>query len=153
MRIDTLDLLRCPYCGGRLELVTSMFHRATAEDIQHGILGCHCCIFPVIDGIPVFHLQPEAIAARGEIEAGRPDRALHVMVGLDGPEQAATFEATIASPTATYKEAVEALGRDTTLEECACIGTRRSVTLHEDLVAATGMLWAAEEVIETHFIQ
>lgn len=111
MKIETLELLRCPYCGGRLELVESMFHRSSAADeIHDGILGCHCCIFPVIDGIPVFHLQPEAIAARGEMEAGRPERALHVMVGLDGPDQAATFEATIASPTATYKDAVEALG-------------------------------------------
>ena len=27
MQISTLDILRCPYCGGRLELVTSLFHR------------------------------------------------------------------------------------------------------------------------------
>ena len=64
MRIDTLELLRCPYCGGRLSLVESLFHRSTSEEIHDGILGCHCCVFPVIDGIPVLHLLPGASQAR-----------------------------------------------------------------------------------------
>src|SRR4051794_9054473 len=58
MHISLLDVLRCPYCGGRLELVTSMFHRREGDTIRDGILGCHCCIFAVIDGIPVLHLLP-----------------------------------------------------------------------------------------------
>src|ERR1019366_5012806 len=56
MQISTLDVLRCPYCGGRFELVSSLFHRSSADDIHDGILGCHCCIFPVVSGIPVLHL-------------------------------------------------------------------------------------------------
>ena len=64
-------------CGARSAAAgsswsTSMFHRPTATEIDDGILGCHCCIFPVVDGIPVLHLQPGAIAAREHIEAGRP---------------------------------------------------------------------------------
>ena len=27
MHTDLLAILRCPYCGGRLELITSLFHR------------------------------------------------------------------------------------------------------------------------------
>ena len=38
---------------------TSMFHRRDGDEIHDGILGCHCCIFPVVDGIPVLHLQPD----------------------------------------------------------------------------------------------
>ena len=72
MRIDTLDILRCPFCGGRLELVTSMYHRHSGDDIRDGILGCQCCIFPVIDGIPVMHLLPNATAARAQVESGQP---------------------------------------------------------------------------------
>src|SRR4051794_23013781 len=60
MNVSLLDILRCPYCGGRLELVTSMFHRTEGETIRDGILGCHCCIFAVVDGIPVLHLQPSS---------------------------------------------------------------------------------------------
>ena len=64
MHVDLLDILRCPYCGGRLELVTSLFHRAEAGTITDGIIGCQCCVFPVVDGIPVMHLHPASNAAR-----------------------------------------------------------------------------------------
>src|SRR5262245_17911273 len=110
MHLSTLDILRCPYCGGRLSLVASMFHRASGDEIQDGILGCHCCIFPVVDGIPVLHLLPPSVTAREHVEAGRPQQALRVMVGLDDEEQASRFEATAASATSTYKDVVEALG-------------------------------------------
>jgi uncharacterized protein YbaR (Trm112 family) len=110
MRIDTLDVLRCPFCGGRLELVTSMYHRRNGDDIRDGILGCHCCIFPVIDGIPVMHLHPNATAARAHVESGQPHLALRAMVGLTEEAQAVRFEALSESETATYRELVEALG-------------------------------------------
>jgi len=110
MRIDTLELLRCPYCGGRLTLVDSLFHRGTADEIQDGILGCHCCIFPVIDGIPVLHLLPGASQAREQIEARRPDLARRTMFGLEDEADAERFDAVASSDAATYRETVEALG-------------------------------------------
>lgn len=110
MHIATLDLLRCPYCGGRLELVASIFHRSDASHIQDGILGCHCCVFPVVDGIPVLHLQPSAIAARGHVEAGQPALALRAMIGLDDEACAARFQLVADSETATYRDIVLALG-------------------------------------------
>ncbi len=75
MQISTLDVLRCPYCGGRFELVASLYHRSSEDDIHDGILGCHCCIFPVVDGIPVLHLQASAISRRSEHDRGRPARS------------------------------------------------------------------------------
>ena len=110
MNASTLDLLRCPYCGGALELVTSMFNRTAGDEIQDGILGCRCCIFPIVDGIPVLHLLPPAVAARGHVEAGRPDLARRAMFGLDDEEQAARFDAVAISRDATYRDTVEALG-------------------------------------------
>lgn len=110
MRISTLDLLRCPYCGGRLELVASMFHRASSDDISHGILGCNCCIFPVVDGIPMLHLQPPAIAARTHLEARQPDLALRAAMGIEDDETAARFQSAAASKTATYRDIVQSLG-------------------------------------------
>jgi uncharacterized protein YbaR (Trm112 family) len=110
MNIELLDILRCPFCGGRLELVSSMYHRSISDQIHDGILGCQCCIFPVVDGIPVLHLQPDATAARDHVAAGRPDLALRTMVGLEDEEEAERFEAAAASTTATYREIVEALG-------------------------------------------
>jgi uncharacterized protein YbaR (Trm112 family) len=110
MRTETLELLRCPYCGGRLTLVESLFHRSTTEEIHDGILGCYCCVFPVIDGIPVLHLLPGASQARERVEAGRPDLARRTMFGLEDEADAERFETIASSETATYRETVEALG-------------------------------------------
>jgi uncharacterized protein YbaR (Trm112 family) len=110
MRVDTFELLRCPYCGGRLSLVDSLFHRQEGDAIQDGILGCHCCIFPIVDGIPVLHLQPAATAAREHVQAGRPDLARRVMFGFDSEADAEAFEAAASSPASTYRQIVEALG-------------------------------------------
>src|SRR2546428_10821386 len=111
MRIDTLDVLRCPYCGGRLELVESSFHRRELDEIADGILSCHCCVFPVVAGIPVMHLDPAAVAAREAIEAGLPEHAARWMFALDDEAQAARFEEMAASPAATFRDLVDALGR------------------------------------------
>lgn len=110
MRVDTLDILRCPFCGGRLELVTSLFHTRTGDDIGDALIGCQCCLFPVVDGIPVMHLQPNANAARAHLEAGRPDLALRAMVGLEHDADAERFEAAIAAKASTYRTIVDALG-------------------------------------------
>ena len=110
MKIATLDILRCPFCGGRLELVASSFHRRDGDEIADGILGCHCCVFPIVAGIPIMHLGPDAVAAREQIEAGSPDRAARTMFALDDDAQAQRFEEAAASPAATYRGLVEALG-------------------------------------------
>ena len=109
MRASTLDILRCPYCGGRLDVVTALFNRVDGDEIHDAILGCACCTFPIVAGIPVMHLQPHATAARDQVQEGRPDRALRTMAGVDGEQQSA-FEAAAASDTATYRDVVEALG-------------------------------------------
>jgi uncharacterized protein YbaR (Trm112 family) len=110
MNAATLEFLRCPYCGWRLDLVTSSFHQTEGDEILNGILGCQCCVFPVVDGIPVMHLQPAAVTARELVEQGRPDRARQIMFGLEDPEEAARFDALAASPAATYRDIVDALG-------------------------------------------
>jgi uncharacterized protein YbaR (Trm112 family) len=110
LKTEILEILRCPYCGGPLALVESLFHRRTAGEIQDGILGCQCCIFPVVDGIPVLHLLPAGTTARDQMQAGRPDLARRTMVGVEDEAVAAAFEAAAASDAATYRETVEALG-------------------------------------------
>jgi uncharacterized protein YbaR (Trm112 family) len=109
MRTDTLDILRCPYCGGRLALAASAFHRRAGSEIEEGVLQCACCAFPVVAGIPVMHLEGAAAAARDHIVAGRPDLAQRAMFDL-APEHAERFEAVAASETITYREVLDALG-------------------------------------------
>ena len=111
MHLSTFDILRCPYCGSALDLVKSSFHEASGDEIQTGILGCQCCVFPVVDGIPVMHLQPNATAARELVEQRKPLDARRAMFGLDDdPAAAETVDALIASPDATYRTIVEAFG-------------------------------------------
>ena len=110
MQIETLEVLRCPYCGGRLALVESLFHRRTADELHDGILGCHCCIFPLVDGIPVLHVLPASTVARDHLQAGRADLARRAMFGLEDDAQAEAFDAVASSDTATYRDTVEALG-------------------------------------------
>ena len=50
-------------------------------------------------------------------------------------------------------EAVEPLGRDAALEEGAGVHAGGGVALEEDLVAAAGVVLAAEEVVEAHFVE
>lgn len=112
MRPETLELLRCPYCGGGLELVESMPHRRVAGDeaILDGVLGCHCCIFPVVAGIPVLHLLPEGVAAREAVEAGDFDAAFRALVSPDDDARGARFQELARTPGATYGDLVGALG-------------------------------------------
>ena len=111
MHISTFDILRCPYCGSRLDLVTSSFHETSGDEIQSGILGCQCCVFPVIDGIPVMHLQTNATTAKDLVEQGKTIEARRAMFGLeDDPEAAERVDALIASPDASYRTIVEAFG-------------------------------------------
>ena len=110
MRVDTLDVLRCPFCGGRVVVVESLFHRCEGDEINDAILACHCCVFPVVAGIPVMHLAPAAVAARGQVEAGRPDLAMRTMMAFESDDRAARFEQAAASEAATYRDIVEAFG-------------------------------------------
>src|SRR5438552_126110 len=84
--------------------VTSLFHETDGDEIENGILGCQCCIFPVVSGIPILHLQSTATAARDQIQAGRPDVARRLMFDLENDDDAEAFEAICGSPTATYQQ-------------------------------------------------
>jgi len=111
MHKSTFDILRCPYCGSALDLVTSSFNEVSGDEIRTGILGCQCCVFPVVDGIPVMHLQPNATAAKDLVEQQKPAEARRAMFGLEEhPAVAERVDALIASPDATYRAIVEAFG-------------------------------------------
>lgn len=112
MHTSTLDILRCPYCGGGLELVTSMYHARRGDEIDCGILGCACCIFPLVAGIPVMHLLPASEAARAHVEAGRPQLAFGAMVGFGDDPRTARLAEMARSEAATFRDVVQALGPD-----------------------------------------
>ena len=85
MRFETLALLRCPFCGSKVELNTGVFHQVEANgEIRDALLACRCCEFLVSDGIAVMTLWPEAEVARAAIADQRPADALRAMLNFTG---------------------------------------------------------------------
>ena len=110
MRHGTIELLRCPYCGGRAPLDRSRVHRADSKGVTSGILRCYCSEFPIVGGIPVMTVEGVAETAREQVEAGATDDAWLTMVGQDDPEAAERFAQVCRSASGTYRNAIEALG-------------------------------------------
>ena len=90
-----LDLLRCPYCGTSLSLVENSALVRDATGVESGILGCECCAYPVVSGIPVLIANDVARAAIRALErdAGNGDHALSLLLGLDEDVSADTHSA------------------------------------------------------------
>jgi SAM-dependent methyltransferase len=105
VRRDTLDLIRCPYCGGRVELRDSLFHRVDGDHIIDAVLGCLCCYFVVVAGIGLLTVEGQAERARQLIEDGRPDEARRLLLGVD-----AGVAARLEDRDLTYREVVHLLG-------------------------------------------
>jgi SAM-dependent methyltransferase len=106
VRFATLEIVRCPYCGGRVDVKRELFHRTDEDGIVDAVLGCHCCHFAVVSGIAVLTLEGQADTARQQIEDGNPDAALLTMLGID--EEGAAEQ--LRSPSITYRDIVALLG-------------------------------------------
>lgn len=88
-----------------------MPHTREGDVVLDGLLGCHCCLFPVVGGIPVVHLQPNAVSARAAVEAGDTGRAFRVLISSD--EARANRFAEIADlESTTFRELAEMLGEE-----------------------------------------
>ena len=112
MLIETLDLLRCPFCGTRLSVVENAAIERGPERIEAGVLGCECCAFPVVAGIPVLVADDRTRDAMHALEAGRRDDALHLLLGLDGKRLAAFRELTSGGGGPTYRDLLPVLCSD-----------------------------------------
>jgi SAM-dependent methyltransferase/uncharacterized protein YbaR (Trm112 family) len=87
------DHLRCPFCGTRLSIVDNdALRRTTDGGVTSGVIGCECCAFPVVDGIPVLIADERTRAAIVSLEAGRGDEAREILLGLDETRAAAFRE-------------------------------------------------------------
>ena len=111
MQAALLDALRCPFCGTRLRLVDNAALARTAARIDAGVLGCACCAFPVVAGIPILLADDPTRAVLRALEGGGGDEAL--AAALDVPHaQAAALARAAAADALTYREAVAQLVPD-----------------------------------------
>lgn len=112
MRLETLDLLRCPFCGVRPSVVENAALERDRQRLESGVLGCECCAFPVVAGIPVLIADDAARGATRALEAGRRDDALHRLLGLEGARRAAFVERTAGARPPTYRDLLPLLCPD-----------------------------------------
>jgi uncharacterized protein YbaR (Trm112 family)/SAM-dependent methyltransferase len=110
VRDTLLDVLRCPFCGGRLAVVDNDALVRANGQLETGVLGCDCCAFPIVAGIPVLIADDATRDAMHRLEAGGREEALATLLGLD--EAGAAFRSLTQRPRPTYKEALAILSRD-----------------------------------------
>ena len=104
MLLETLDLLRCPFCGTRLSVVENAALSRAGDCIESGVLGCECCAFPVVTGIPILIADDPTRDAMHALEAGRREDALHTLLALDGARLDAFRSLTADSHNPTYRD-------------------------------------------------
>jgi uncharacterized protein YbaR (Trm112 family) len=113
MHASLLEILRCPYCGSPLSVVENEALERAGDEIVQGVLGCECCAFPVVDGIPILIAADTTQHAMHTLEAGRAEDALVALLGGSGsaapPER---LRALARGGVATYEEALALLSAD-----------------------------------------
>ena len=112
MLVETLNLLRCPFCGTRLSVVENATLQRGPKSIQSGVLGCECCAFPVVAGIPVLIADDATRDAMHALEAGHGADALHMLLRLDGKRLKAFQKLVAATPQAAYRDLLPLFCRD-----------------------------------------
>jgi uncharacterized protein YbaR (Trm112 family)/SAM-dependent methyltransferase len=108
MELAALNLLRCPFCGGELKVVQRPATEMAQDRLSTGVLGCACCAYPVVAGIPYLRAGQTARAALGLLDAGKVDEALFTLLGLEGGRRE-KFESARNAKSFTCREALKLL--------------------------------------------
>ena len=77
MNSGLLRILRCPSCGGALELTAQT---AQGEETIDGTLRCGCAVYPVVGGVPVLSRGGAAELALGLLAQNRAQDALLALI-------------------------------------------------------------------------
>ncbi len=112
MHDSLLEILRCPYCGTSLSLVENDALLRSGPQVERGILGCECCAFPIVDGIPVLIADDLTRSAMGSLEEGRTDDALIALLDLDERQAAAFVGLQSTRSPATFLKTLAVLSHD-----------------------------------------
>jgi uncharacterized protein YbaR (Trm112 family)/SAM-dependent methyltransferase len=112
MRDALLDRLRCPFCGSPLAEVNTSWSVRGAAGLEYAVLGCPCCWYPVVDGIPLMIADDRARQAMDAIQAGQPAAALEAALGLDEAGRLAFRALTARGAAATFRDAIGVLSPD-----------------------------------------
>jgi uncharacterized protein YbaR (Trm112 family)/SAM-dependent methyltransferase len=137
MRASLLELLRCPFCGSRITVVENEALERADGRIDAGVLGCDCCAYPVIAGIPVLIADDTTRTAMHLLEAGRREEALFTLLGLDAA-RGASFRALLQRGHPTYRELLPLLSLDAEAENFLYRFSDPTYVMAEALLRAVG---------------
>jgi len=140
-----LEILRCPFCGTALALVDNEARRVEGDEVHEGVLGCECCAYPVVDGIPVLIADDATRAAMHTLEAGHRDRALLDLLGVSDQERRMRLVSGLRDDTLTYRSALELLCDDAEGTWCLHRFTDPTFVAAEALIGALAQaVWPFE---------
>lgn len=138
MHQSLLDILRCPFCGTALSLVDNDALRRQGDRVVDGVLGCECCAYPVVAGIPVLLADDATRSAMHTLEAGRRDEALVALLGIGDPDRQRRFLAMMRDGRPTYRDALALLCDDAEGTWCLHRFTDPTFVMSEALLGALG---------------
>lgn len=107
MRLDLLEILQCPYCGGSFAVDEGPTLRRSGDEIITGVLRCQCASYPVVDGVPVLMSAYAGDTAFQQLLADDPERARFTALELDGERQAAFMRFLARGDAGTYRDCIE----------------------------------------------
>jgi len=107
MRLNLLEILECPYCGGSFALDEGPTLRRSGDEIITGVLRCQCAGYPVVDGIPILMAAYAGDSSFLQLLEDDPEQALFMALELDDERGASFKEFLSEGQTATYRDWVE----------------------------------------------
>jgi uncharacterized protein YbaR (Trm112 family) len=133
-----LDFVRCPFCGTALSVVENDALRVESGHLQEAVLGCECCAYPVVAGVPVLIADDATRRAMHTLEAGRRDDALLDLLGISDAARRRRFLALLRNGGLTYRAALDLLCDDAEGTWCLHRFTDPTFVTAEALIEALG---------------
>lgn len=112
MDSNLLGILRCPFCGMRLQLEQSSLLEIQNGEVVTGIVYCQCCAYPIVAGIPYIRTGTAATTAMDLLGDGESEQALYTLLGLHESKQRQFASLLSGDPAATFRNALEILSPD-----------------------------------------
>src|SRR5687768_13792769 len=102
MQATLLELLRCPFCGGRLTLHARQTAQSSVQ--RTGILCCQCCAYPMVDGIPYLRTGSAAETAMRLLGEEKHEAAFFTLLGLPEDQRGPFKQLLQRERPATFRE-------------------------------------------------
>ena len=112
MKKEILQLLRCSFCGTNISVANDAICDENNGSLWTAILGCECCAYPLVDGIPVLLANDRTRQALRALDANDIVHARQILLELDDASAHSLSMLIDNNRTPTYRELLEAISDD-----------------------------------------